>query len=146
VAADVDVEAARGRGHLHVEGLAAAAAERSADPPGDLGRVGIEALVGPLLDAHGTGRRRITLHVRASDGGPQGRGHLHVEGLAAAAAERSADPPGDLGRAVQGGFRDRANAHGTGRRRITLHVRASDGGPQAGFMAARSHALVLHAA
>ncbi len=30
----------------------------------------------------------------------------------------------------------------TGRRRITLHVRAGEGGPQAGFMAARSHALV----
>ncbi|BCM86377.1 class I SAM-dependent RNA methyltransferase [Methylobacterium indicum] len=38
---------------------------------GALARVGIEAPVGPLLDAHGTGRRRITLHVRASDGGPQ---------------------------------------------------------------------------
>lgn len=34
------------------------------------------------------------------------------------------------------------DAHGTGRRRITLHVRAGEGGPQAGFMAARSHALV----
>ncbi|MET7247863.1 RNA methyltransferase [Methylobacterium sp. EM32] len=34
------------------------------------------------------------------------------------------------------------DAHGSGRRRITLHVRAGEGGPQAGFMAARSHALV----
>ncbi|TGD92515.1 class I SAM-dependent RNA methyltransferase [Methylobacterium nonmethylotrophicum] len=34
------------------------------------------------------------------------------------------------------------DAHGLGRRRITLHVRAAEGGPQAGFMAARSHALV----
>ncbi len=34
------------------------------------------------------------------------------------------------------------DAHGSGRRRITLHVRAGEGGPKAGFMAARSHALV----
>jgi len=34
------------------------------------------------------------------------------------------------------------DAHGSGRRRITLHVRAAEGGAQAGFMAARSHALV----
>ncbi|GJD49636.1 23S rRNA (uracil(1939)-C(5))-methyltransferase RlmD [Methylobacterium crusticola] len=34
------------------------------------------------------------------------------------------------------------DAHGAGRRRITLHVRAGEGGPRAGFMAARSHALV----
>jgi 23S rRNA (uracil1939-C5)-methyltransferase len=57
---------------------------------GALTRAGIEAPVAPLLDAHGLGRRRITLHVRAGEGG---------------------HPP-----------------HG--------------GGPQAGFMAARSHALV----
>ena len=34
------------------------------------------------------------------------------------------------------------DAHGRGRRRITLHIRAGDGGPAAGFMAARSHDLV----
>lgn len=33
-------------------------------------------------------------------------------------------------------------AHGRGRRRATLHVRYSDGGAEAGFMALRSHALV----
>ncbi|OAS19761.1 class I SAM-dependent RNA methyltransferase [Methylobacterium platani] len=56
---------------------------------GALARAGIEAPVAPLVDAHGSGRRRITLHVRAGDGG-----------------------------------------------------RPPNGGPQAGFMAARSHALV----
>ena len=34
------------------------------------------------------------------------------------------------------------DAHGAGRRRITLHVRAIDGRAEAGLMAARSHALV----
>ncbi|MGX7709499.1 class I SAM-dependent RNA methyltransferase [Methylobacterium sp. Gmos1] len=38
---------------------------------GALARAGIDAPVGPLLDAHGSGRRRITLHVRAGEGGPQ---------------------------------------------------------------------------
>lgn len=33
-----------------------------------LHRRGIETPVGPLIDAHGTGRRRITLHVRRTDG------------------------------------------------------------------------------
>ncbi|AWB24057.1 class I SAM-dependent RNA methyltransferase [Methylobacterium currus] len=37
---------------------------------GALARAGIEAPVAPLLDAHGSGRRRITLHVRAGEGGP----------------------------------------------------------------------------
>jgi 23S rRNA (uracil1939-C5)-methyltransferase len=35
-----------------------------------------------------------------------------------------------------------SDAHGRGRRRITLHVRAGESGPVAGFMAARSHDLV----
>lgn len=34
------------------------------------------------------------------------------------------------------------DAHGTGRRRLTLHVREIDGRAEAGLMAARSHALV----
>ncbi len=34
------------------------------------------------------------------------------------------------------------DAHGAGRRRLTLHVRAVDGRAEAGLMAARSHALV----
>jgi 23S rRNA (uracil1939-C5)-methyltransferase len=34
------------------------------------------------------------------------------------------------------------DAHGAGRRRLTLHVRAIDGRAEAGLMAARSHALV----
>ncbi len=34
------------------------------------------------------------------------------------------------------------DAHGEGRRRITLHVRTLDGNVEAGFMAAKSHALV----
>ena len=34
------------------------------------------------------------------------------------------------------------DAHGAGRRRLTLHVRFADGAPKVGFMAARSHDLV----
>ena len=34
------------------------------------------------------------------------------------------------------------DAHGAGRRRLTLHVREIDGRAEAGLMAARSHALV----
>ena len=34
------------------------------------------------------------------------------------------------------------DAHGEGRRRLTLHVRATEGGAEAGLMAARSHELV----
>lgn len=52
----------------------------------------------------------------------------------AVAALRQAGLNGEVGRLV--------DAHGEGRRRITLHVRRGDGGMQAGFMARRRHDLV----
>jgi 23S rRNA (uracil1939-C5)-methyltransferase len=53
---------------------------------------------------------------------------LIAQALSQAGLDVAPDPPID--------------AHGAGRRRITLHVREIDGRAEAGLMAARSHALV----
>ena len=45
------------------------------------------------------------------------------------------------GRGVEAKLHDMIDAHGDGRRRVTMHVR-NEGEPQAGFMAARSHVLI----
>jgi 23S rRNA (uracil1939-C5)-methyltransferase len=45
-------------------------------------------------------------------------------------------------RGIHVGVADIIDAHGTGRRRVSLHVRKVDGGVTAGFMAARSHELI----
>ncbi len=94
---------------------------------GALARAGIEAPVAPLLDAHGSGRRRITLHVRAGEGGPSA-GFMAARSHALVAIEHCPITEAALHRAPEIARRVSRPLGGGGGKPLDVQVTATAGG------------------